>query len=139
MTYRCIIVYGAHILQHDYYYLATLSALLSITKVRVPSCVLLRPHRDPCVWLCPQSTVISLALMYRHISIDRAFDACRVEEEHQIEHHGFVYDGHDTARAHSKVQLAAASSFLWLLPASQPTELPKLYTSSHKHREELAA
>lgn len=71
-----------------------------------------------------------MALLYRHISVDQAFDACRVEEEHQIEHHGFVYDGHDTARAHTRVQLNAASTLLWLLPKSQPGPLPKRFEAT---------
>jgi ATP synthase F1 complex assembly factor 2 len=67
-----------------------------------------------------KSTVITSALVYRHISVQQAMDAARVEEEHQIEEHGFVEDGHDTARAHTAVKLASASALLWLSPGSAP-------------------
>lgn len=69
---------------------------------------------------CKSSTT-ALALLHRHISIDQAFDAARVEEEFQIEENGFVEDGHDTARIETKLRISAASAFLWLLPQSAPT------------------
>ena len=72
---------------------------------------------DVTVW---QSTVITMAFLHRHISVDQALEACRIEEEFQIEENGFVEDGHDTTRAFVKVNLTSTSAFLWLLPKSQP-------------------
>lgn len=71
-----------------------------------------------------KSTVLTLALLHRHIDVEGAFDTSRVEEEWQIDENGFVEDGHDTARVHSRVQLAAAASFLWMLPGSGLPALP---------------
>lgn len=65
-----------------------------------------------------KSTVITLALLHRFINVDQAFHASRVEEEHQIEQGGFVYDGHDTQRVNQRVRLSSASVFLWLNPDS---------------------
>lgn len=64
-----------------------------------------------------KSTVICMAFLTNFINVQQAFDASRVEEEFQIEEHGFVEDGHDTSRAHDKVKLGAVATFLWLLQA----------------------
>lgn len=72
-----------------------------------------------------KSSVVTLALVNRAISVEDAFEASRVEEEWQIGENGFVEDGHDTGRAHTRAQLTAVSTFLWLLPASaMPAALP---------------
>lgn len=73
-----------------------------------------------------KSTVITMALLHRFISVDQAFHASRVEEEHQIEEGGFVYDGHDVQRATQRVRLAAASTYLWMVPESAPPKLKKI-------------
>jgi hypothetical protein len=67
-----------------------------------------------------KSTVISLALLHGHISVEQAFAAGRVEEEYQIEVNGFVEDGHDTSRIQNRIQLGAAGTLLWLSPGSRP-------------------
>ena len=61
------------------------------------------------------SLVVALALACRHISIDTAFAAARLDEEHQLEHWGLVEGGHDLDRAYLRVRLASASTFLHLL------------------------
>lgn len=68
----------------------------------------------------------------------QAFDASRVEEEHQIEENGFVEDGHDTTRAHTLVKLTSISNFLWLLPESRLPDLAVVrqqHSSKRRHRE----
>eukprot|EP01138_Halocafeteria_seosinensis_P000903 gb/GECG01000926.1/.p1 GENE.gb/GECG01000926.1/~~gb/GECG01000926.1/.p1 ORF type:complete len:534 (+),score=75.00 gb/GECG01000926.1/:1-1602(+) len=69
---------------------------------------------------CVHSTVIAMAFIYGHISVDQAFEASRVEEEYQIEIYGFVEDGHDNSRAHTRLQLASIASLLRMLPQSRP-------------------
>lgn len=69
---------------------------------------------------CVHSTAIALAFVFGHISVEQAFEASRVEEEYQIEQYGFVEDGHDTARAYMRLQLAGISSLLWMMPESRP-------------------
>ncbi len=64
--------------------------------------------------LC-QSVIIALAVYRRHLNIEGAFTASRLEEEYNIEAHGFVEGGHDLDRAYTRVQLAAGSTFLYLL------------------------
>ncbi|CAE7458519.1 Atpaf2 [Symbiodinium sp. KB8] len=72
-----------------------------------------------------KSTAITLALLFRHISAEQAFNASRVEEEYQIEVNGFVEDGHDTARVSARIQLGAVANLLWLSPASRPPQPPQ--------------
>jgi len=67
-----------------------------------------------------KSTLTSMALLHRQITAAQAFECARVEEEFQIEENGFVEDGHDTARAETKLKAASASTLLWLLPQSAP-------------------
>jgi chaperone required for assembly of F1-ATPase len=75
------------------------------------------------VSLFPQSSVITMAFIHRYVSVDQTLEACRIEEEFQIEENGFVEDGHDTTRAFVKVNLTSVSAFLWLLPASRAKAL----------------
>lgn len=72
-----------------------------------------------------KSTAITLALLFRHISAEQAFNASRVEEEYQIEVNGFVEDGHDTARVSARIQLGAVANLLWLSPTSRPPQPPQ--------------
>lgn len=83
-----------------------------------------------------KSSVIALALLHRNIDVDTAFETSRVEEEFQIKEHGFVEDGHDTARIQTKVVLAAASALLYLSPGSAPSVPP---STSRKGYEALLA
>lgn len=75
-----------------------------------------------------KSTVLTLALVHGRLTAADAFEAARVEEEWQIGEHGFVEDGHDTARAALRTSLASAVAFLNMLgPAHFPTPaLPTL-------------
>lgn len=77
-----------------------------------------------------KSSVIALAFLHRHISVEQTTEACRVEEEFQIEENGFVEDGHDTTRAFVRVNLTSVASFLWLLPASKPPVIAPATPSS---------
>ncbi len=61
-----------------------------------------------------KSLTIGLATVKRRITIDQAVEMARTEEEYQIKLWGMVEGGHDVDRAHIRVQLASASSFLWL-------------------------
>ena len=65
-----------------------------------------------------KSTVIALALMSGHLTVEQAVAASRVEEEYQIEINGFVEDGHDTARVQTQVKLASAAGLMWLHPGA---------------------
>lgn len=74
-----------------------------------------------------KSSVISLAMLYGAVDVDGAFEASRVEEEWQIEENGFVEDGHDTSRAHTKLQLSSVATFLnFLNPKDAPVPLPPI-------------
>jgi chaperone required for assembly of F1-ATPase len=68
-----------------------------------------------------KSTIITMAFVHGHITVQEAFDAARVEEEWQISENGFVEDGHDTARAHLTSILSAANILLSFLPNARPT------------------
>jgi hypothetical protein len=67
-----------------------------------------------------KSAVISLALLHRRLSVVQAVEASRVDEEFQIRENGFVEDGHDVARAETRVRLASAAACLWLAPQPLP-------------------
>lgn len=71
-----------------------------------------------------KSSVLALALVHRAVDVQGAIEAARVEEEWQIGENGFVEDGHDTTAAYMRAHISAASTFLWLLPASNPAPLP---------------
>ena len=74
-----------------------------------------------------KSSVLTLALAHRQVDVEQAWEAARVEEEWQIGEHGFVEDGHDTARAQLRSALTTASTYLWMLPPSaRPAPLPSL-------------
>lgn len=74
-----------------------------------------------------KSTVVTLALAHRQLDTEQAWDTARVEEEWQIEEHGFVEDGHDTARAQLRIALSTAGAYLWMLPpAARLPPLPSL-------------
>jgi ATP synthase F1 complex assembly factor 2 len=62
-----------------------------------------------------KSVVIGLALVHRVITLDKAVEAGRVDEEYNIEMWGMVEGGHDVDRANVTVQAATASTLLWLL------------------------
>ena len=62
-----------------------------------------------------KSVVISLALLHRFIDMDQAVAAARVDEEYNIDMWGLVEGGHDVDRANVSVQVATASTLLWLL------------------------
>ena len=61
-----------------------------------------------------KSLSIGLALVKRRICIEEALKMARLEEEYNIRLWGLVEGGHDVDRAHIRVQLAAASTLLWL-------------------------
>ena len=64
---------------------------------------------------CADFGVISCCSTPLPIDIGRGiFEMARTEEEYQIKLWGMVEGGHDVDRAHIRVQLASASSFLWL-------------------------
>ena len=62
-----------------------------------------------------KSLVVALAMSQRVITPQEAIEAARVEEEHQIEEWGLVEGGHDVDRQNLAVQVAAASTMLWLV------------------------
>lgn len=62
-----------------------------------------------------KSVIIAMAIHRRVISSQEAIEAARVEEEHQIEEWGLVEGGHDVDRQNLAVQVAAASTMLWLV------------------------
>ncbi len=62
-----------------------------------------------------KSLSIGMAVIKRFITVDEAVLAARTEEEYQIKLWGMVEGGHDVDRAHIRVQIASASTFLWLL------------------------
>ncbi|KAG6553080.1 hypothetical protein Mapa_005417 [Marchantia paleacea] len=62
-----------------------------------------------------KSLVVALAIARNELSIERAMDIIRLEEEHQIEDWGHVEGGHDIDIADLRVQITAASVFLRLL------------------------
>ena len=85
-----------------------------------------------------KSTVVTLAFVHRHLDSAGALEASRLEEEWQINQHGEVEDGHDTARSYARLQLATAAAFLSLLPASAlPPPLP--LASARNYAELMAA
>ena len=59
-----------------------------------------------------KSLVIALAMLYRHLSIDQAIVASRIEEEFQTEIWGVVEGGHDMDRVNNSAQLLSAGCFL---------------------------
>ena len=72
-----------------------------------------------------KSSILTLALAHNAIDIEEAFQITRLEEEWQIDEHGFVEDGHDSQRAHTKLMLSSAVTYLNLLPKEYgPTKLP---------------
>jgi len=84
---------------------------------------------------CLKSTVLALALAHREVDVEGAAQAARVEEEFQIQGHGFVEDGHDTQRAYLRVQLASAAAFLGMLPrALRPPALPSAQRRDYDQR-----
>ena len=62
-----------------------------------------------------KSLSIGMAVIKRFITIDEAVAAARTEEEYQIKLWGMVEGGHDVDRAHIRVQVSSASTFLWLV------------------------
>ena len=62
-----------------------------------------------------KSLSIGMAVIKRFITVDEAVLAARTEEEYQIKLWGMVEGGHDVDRAHIRVQISSASTFLWLL------------------------
>ena len=89
-----------------------------------------------------KSTVLALALLHGRVGVEAACEAARVEEEWQIGEHGFVEDGHDTARAQLRAQLAAVSVYCALLPpalrlaAAPPADNPALSAAAAAQRAE---
>lgn len=78
-----------------------------------------------------KSSVLTLALAHNAVGIEEAFQIARLEEEWQIDEHGFVEDGHDSQRAHLRLMLASAVTYLNLLPKEYgPMKLPSV---THKH------
>ena len=84
-----------------------------------------------------KSTIVTLAFLHRHLDSEGALESSRLEEEWQINQHGEVQDGHDTARSYMRLQLASASAFLALLPPEELLE--PLPSSSLKNFPELIA
>lgn len=62
-----------------------------------------------------RSLAIGLAVARRHLTIQEAVKAVRLEEDHQVEEWGFVEGGHDIDIADLRVRIAAPSVFLRLL------------------------
>ncbi|KAG5176953.1 ATP synthase-like protein mitochondrial F1 complex assembly factor 2 [Tribonema minus] len=67
-----------------------------------------------CITMECKSLVVALAVAYRQITMEQAFDAARLEEGFNIEHWGLVEGGHDLDICSTKLQLSAASMLLWL-------------------------
>lgn len=70
-----------------------------------------------------KSFVIAYALVNRHISAPEAMEACRIEEECQIEHWGLVEGGHDHDRVNCSISLNSVSTFLGLLEPADWTPI----------------
>eukprot|EP00752_Nemacystus_decipiens_P018247 g16375.t1 len=67
-----------------------------------------------------KSLVIALALLFRKTTVEKAFDAARLEEEYNVERWGMIEGGHDMDRANTTLALTAASTLIWLRSASLP-------------------
>ncbi|CAN0097096.1 unnamed protein product [Ectocarpus sp. 4 AP-2014] len=65
-----------------------------------------------------KSLVIALALLFRKTTVEKAFDAARLEEEYNVERWGMIEGGHDMDRANTTLTLTAASTLVWLRSAS---------------------
>ncbi|CBJ25926.1 similar to ATP synthase mitochondrial F1 complex assembly factor 2 [Ectocarpus siliculosus] len=65
-----------------------------------------------------KSLVIALALLFRKTTVEKAFDAARLEEEYNVERWGMIEGGHDMDRANTTLTLTAASTLIWLRSAS---------------------
>ena len=72
-----------------------------------------------CATMETKSLVLALALVLRKVAPRRAEEACRLEEEFQMEQWGLVEGGHDMDRVAGKVQVASASAFLHLLDGEE--------------------
>ncbi|CAN0442791.1 unnamed protein product [Pylaiella littoralis] len=68
-----------------------------------------------------KSLVIALALLFRKTTVEKAFDAARLEEEYNVERWGMIEGGHDMDRGNTSLALTAASTLIWL----RSTPLPK--------------
>ena len=84
-----------------------------------------------------KSTLVTLAFVHRHLDSEGALEASRLEEEWQINQHGEVEDGHDTARAYARLQLCTAAAFLALLPEAALLQPPP--PASARNHGELVA
>jgi len=65
-----------------------------------------------CATMETKSFIIGLGLTARLISVNKAYECARIEEEFQIENWGAVDNGHDFDRIGTK--LSAASTLLWM-------------------------
>lgn len=70
-----------------------------------------------------KSMLLPLAIVDRQITCKHAFEACRLEEEAQVEDWGMVEGGHDVDRAAILAQITAASSMLWMTKTQAPPTL----------------
>ncbi|CAM9739685.1 unnamed protein product [Ascophyllum nodosum] len=61
-----------------------------------------------------KSLLIALALAFRETTVEKAFDAARLEEEYNVDRWGMIEGGHDMDRANTNLTLSAASTLLWL-------------------------
>jgi ATP synthase F1 complex assembly factor 2 len=66
-----------------------------------------------------KSLVIALAMLLRHLSVDQAIVASRIEEEFQTEVWGVVEGGHDMDRLNNANQLLSSGCFLQLQLSAQ--------------------
>jgi ATP synthase F1 complex assembly factor 2 len=62
-----------------------------------------------------KSVVLALAFLNRHLTLDQAKAASRLEEEFQVEIWGVVEGGHDMDRLNNAVNLSAVGTFMNLL------------------------
>src|SRR5207245_2785737 len=69
-----------------------------------------------------KSLIIAFALWKRHLTVEQAIKASRVEEDYQQQYWGEVVGagGHDVDKANVTVRMAAANLFLSMLP-QKPT------------------
>jgi ATP synthase F1 complex assembly factor 2 len=77
-----------------------------------------------------KSLVIALALVLRHINIQQAVIASRLEEEFQVEIWGAVEGGHDMDRLNNSIQLHSSDCFLQCYLS--PKDIEKLVENANK-------
>ncbi len=67
--------------------------------------------------------MLGLAFICRHLSLDQATIAARIEEEFQLEIWGVVEGGHDMDRLNNRVSLSSAGAFMLALYDSEKVRL----------------